>query len=60
MLFTLLSLTLKPSLSSGQDNNSNELHPGWSPDGNYLIFYSNRTGNNEIYKLEVRQVKALG
>lgn len=30
---------------------SNELHPSWSPSGKDLVFYSNESGNNELYTL---------
>ncbi|PIE53194.1 hypothetical protein CSA37_02295 [Candidatus Fermentibacteria bacterium] len=30
-------------------SNGEDIHPAWGPDGNWLIFSSNRSGNYEIY-----------
>lgn len=37
------------NLTSGQFDNS---YPGWSPDGNYIVFKSDRDGNDEIYIMD--------
>jgi TolB protein len=34
------------------NNTFSEGYPRWSPDGNLILFYSNRDGNNEIYVME--------
>jgi tricorn protease-like protein len=33
------------------DNATVDAVPSWSPDGKHLVFFSNRDGNNEIYRM---------
>jgi len=35
------------------NNSYNELNPKVSPGGKYIVFYSNRNGNNMIYKMDL-------
>ena len=34
-------------------NDSDDFHPSWSPDGRSIVFMSDRTGSNDIYKINV-------
>jgi TolB protein len=34
------------------NSNSLDFWSSWSPDGKYILFYSNRDGNNEIYRMD--------
>jgi oligogalacturonide lyase len=45
---TITRLTNSPA----KDNKIYQTHPNWTPDGSSLIFYSDRTGSNEIFALE--------
>jgi TolB protein len=34
------------------DSTTSDMYPAWSPDGQYIVFQSNRDGNWEIYVIE--------
>ena len=35
------------------NHNADDRYPAWSPDGKKIAFVSNRSGNNQIYVMEV-------
>lgn len=40
---------LEKTLIQLTNSNCSDIHPSWSPDGNHIVFSSNRTANFEIY-----------
>ena len=45
---TVTRLTSSPA----KDNKIYQTHPNWTADGSYLIFYSDRTGRDEVFAIE--------
>ena len=43
----LSKLQKQLTTSAGED-----LHPRWSPDGQYIVFETERDGNREIYRMK--------
>jgi Tol biopolymer transport system component len=37
------------------DHPAEDIEPSWAGDGLHLLFSSNRTGNHEIYRLELSE-----
>ncbi len=53
-IILLLALLGRIELSA-QTTKSQELHPSWSPDGEWLTFHSDKNGNEDIYAYHLNE-----
>ena len=42
------------------DAAANDWGPSWAPDGSHVLFVSNRTGNDEIWRVDTRFGRCAG
>ncbi len=52
-LFLAVVLIRAAALPAAEPELSSELHPHWSPDGNRIVFESNRAGSADIYTMDL-------
>ena len=38
------------------DNGTDDIHPAWLPDGETVVYASNRDGNYELYTINIQNV----